>query len=84
MKEKKLHLKPAANLSNKPGPLLYIHYKMGADPDLIYTAIPLIKDCSLAVPVGVNNQINIPQLIMTVIQKTKRKDNFLDLWRNFC
>ena len=43
-----------------------------------------IKDCRVAAPVGVNSQTNAPQFSRTVTQKTKRKDCFLDLWRNFC
>ena len=42
------------------------------------------KECSVAVPVGVNSQMNALQFSNTVIQNTERNDCFLDLWRNFC
>ena len=43
-----------------------------------------MTDCKIALPFGVNNQINTQKLTNTVTQKTARNDCFLDLWRNFC
>lgn len=43
-----------------------------------------IKDCIVAVPVGVNSQTNVALFSNTVTQKAERKERFMDLWRNFC
>lgn len=42
------------------------------------------KECSVAVPVGVNSQTNAAKFSIHVTQKTERNDCFLDLWRSFC